>query len=231
MADTTQEVENEVPQDNTQVETVEPTLDDLYKESGLQEATPQTQAQPQKQVQQEAKQEQDVPDPFDVENHKAYLKGLAEDLRATKESHAAITNAMRAEQQRVFVAKLEEDIKQAADFVAKESGIENSKLATFELNERARTDVKFKALWEGRDSSPQAKAAFTKALGVISRQIGKDYEVRSDPQLVANRKSLAASRQSSATTSQDDSSNEPAWGSSQGAEFQLNWERMVRNNN
>ncbi len=228
MNDTTQ-VEN-TNTENTQVDTVEPTLDDLYKESGLEQvAQPQTQAPApvQQPVQQTT---EEVPDPFDVEQHKAYLANLAAELKATKQSHEAITNAVRAEQQKAYVAKIEEDIKQAADYVAKESGIENVNLATFELNERARTDPKFKAIWEGRESSTQAKAAFSKALGVVSREIGKKYEIKSDPQLVANRKALAASRTSSATTTQEEV-NEPAWASSTGVEFQLNWDRLVRNNN
>lgn len=225
-------VENAAPEDNTQVETVEPTLDDLYKESGLEVNTsvaqPQTQAAPQ--YEPPKPQAPEVPDPFDVDNHKAYLANLAQELAATKQSHAAIQQAIAQERQQQVVAKLEEEIKQASEFVAKESGIDNPNLATFELNERARTDPKFKALWEGRDSSPQARAAFTKALGVVSREIGKKYEIKTDPQLVANRKALAASRQSSATTVQEESDG-PDWGSKNGREFQMNWDQLVRPNN
>lgn len=230
MTDTTQEVETTT--NEPQVNTDEPTLDDLYKEAGLEQPAPQVQTQQQQvqQPQQEVPVKEEIPDPFDVENFKAFIAKQQSDLVATKKSQEAFVNAIKAEQQKAFVAKLEDDIKQAADYVAKESGIENNNLATFELNERARTDAKFKALWESRDSSPQAKAAFTKALAVVSREIGKKYEIKTDPQLVANRKALAASRQSSATTSQEEG-NEPAWASATGAEFQMNWERLVRNNN
>jgi len=229
MNDTTQAVENT---QNTQVDTVEPTLDDLYKESGLEASTTQTHAAPQEVTSpaNQAEERVEVPDAFDVDRHREFLANLESKVRKTEQTQAEINNRIRAEQQQAFVARLEEDIKQASSHIAKESGIENENLATFELNERARTDVKFKALWEGRNSSPQAKAAFTKALNVIAKDIGKKYEVRADPQLVANRKALAASRNASATTTQDDS-NEPDWGSKNGAEFQANWERMVRGHN
>ena len=228
MTDTTNVVEDTNIQAETN-ETVEPTLDDLYKESGIEAVQPQIQqAQPQPQAPAPAKEE--VPDPFDVDRHKDYLAKLAEETRAIKQSHDQLQQALQAERQKAFVANVESEIKQASEYVAKESGIENENLATFELNERARTDAKFKALWDGRNSSPQAKAAFTKALGVIARDIGKKYEIRTDPQLVANRKALAAARQSSATTSQE-VENEPAWGSQNGVDFQANWDRLVRNNN
>lgn len=212
-------------------EVPEQTLDDLYKESGLDVAQPQIQAAPQVQQQVQApEQELNIPDPYDVEAHKAFIANLAKNQADLSKSLQEAQGKVALEERKTMMAKLEEEINSASEFVSKESGIENTNLANFELNERARTDMKFKALWEGRNSSPQAKAAFTKSLNVIAKEIGKKYEIRSDPQLVANRKALAASRQSSSTTTQDES-NEPAWASANGAEFQLNWDRMVRNNN
>jgi len=213
-------------------EVVEQTLDDLYKEAGLdsapaQVAQPQTQPAPQQVVE---KPSFEVPDPYDVENHKAFISNLAKSQAELRESLQQSQGIIAQKERETMMAKLEEEINEASEFVAKESGIDNPKLATFELSERARTDPKFKAIWEGRNSSPQAKSAYTKALGVVSREIGKKYEVRSDPQLVANKKALAASRQSSSTTTQEES-NEPNWASAQGAEFQMNWDRLVRNNN
>jgi hypothetical protein len=212
-------------------EPVEQTLDDLYKESGLEAPQVQTQATPQvEQYAPPATPDLNVPDPYDVEAHKAFIANLARNQQDLSKSLQEAQGKLASKERETMMAKLEEEISQASDFVSKESGIENPNLATFELNERARTDLKFKALWEGRNSSPQAKAAFTKSLNVIAKEISKKYEVRSDPQLVANRKALAASRQSSSTTTQEES-NEPAWASANGAEFQLNWDRMVRNNN
>jgi len=218
----------------TPPEVVEQTLDDLYKESGLDVAPPQIQAASAPQPQytppvQPTVPEVNVPDPYDVENHKAFLANLARNQTALHESLQSAQKIIAEKERETLMAKLEEEINQASDFVAKESGIDNPKLATFELSERARTDPKFKAIWEGRNSSPQAKSAYTKALGVISREIGKKYEVRSDPQLVAQKKALAASRQSSSTTTQEE--KEDKWDGMSPIQFNTEWERMVRNNN
>jgi hypothetical protein len=231
MENTTQAVETEVQTSEPQTGTVvEPTLDDLYKEAGLEVAQPQTQAQPQFQTQPQVQnQKVEVPDPFDIENHKAFLQRLAEEQRATKESQAALLQQIQSEQQRIQAAKQEEDVKQAVDYIVKESGLENSKLAKFELAERINEDPKFRAIVQARDSSPQAKGAFTKALGVIAKEIGKKYEVKTDPQLVANQRALAASRQTSATT--QETTQDDKWSSLSGSDFEREWRALVRPNN
>ena len=228
----TEEVTTSV-ENNTETQTeevvVEQTLDDLYKESGLDVAQPQTQAAPQPAAQPVTKEpEINVPDPYDIEAHKAFIANLARNQTALHTSLQQAQEIIAAKERETLMARLEEEINQASELVSKESGIENPRLATFELSERARTDPKFKALWDGRNSSPQAKGAFTKALQVISREIGKKYEVRVDPTLVANRKALAAGRQSSSTTTQE--SNTDEWSGLSPAEFNAKWERTVRNN-
>ncbi len=216
----------------TQTEVVEEvqeqTLDDLYKESGLEASQTQTQAAPVQETHKES--EINVPDPYDIEAHKTFIANLARNQSALNESLQLSQKQFAQKERETLMAKLEEEIDEASKFVASESGIENHKLATFELSERARTDAKFKALWEGRNSSPQAKSAFTKALKVVSNEIGKKYEIRSDPQLVANKKALAAARQSSSTTTQEDA-KDPQWGSATGGAFEQEWNRLIRPNN
>lgn len=222
----TQEPIQEQIQEQVQTEP-EVTLDDLYKESGIETQV----AQPQKQAEIVSHETSDinVPDPYDIEAHKAFIKSLAQNQTALHQSLQEAQEKLAKKEQETLMAKLEEEISKASEFVSKESGIENSNLATFELSERARTDPKFKALWDGRNSSPQAKAAFTKALQVVSKDIGKKYEVRSDPTLIANRKALAASRQSSSTTTQEDKND--GWSGLTEAQFQQKWARMVSPNN
>jgi len=212
--------ENEV-QTEVVTEAPEQTLDDLYKESGLE--TQQTPAVETKPVTRET--EIDVPDPYDIEAHKAFIKNLAKNQTALHESLKSAQETIAKKERETLERTVEEEITKASEYVSKESGIENEKLATFELSELARTDPKFKALWDGRNSSPQAKAAFTKALKVVSNTIAKKYEVRSDPTLVANRKALAASRQSSSTTTDSDKGNE--WDNLSPQEFNLKWERTI----
>ena len=229
--ETTANAETQTEQPIVETEVIEQTLDDLYKESGIQEvAPPQTQAAPApaQQAQPVAQPEINVPDPYDIEAHKAFIANLARNQTVLHTSLQQAQEIIAAKERETLMAKLEEEINQASEFVSKESGIENPKLATFELSERARTDPKFKALWDGRNSSPQAKGAYTKALQVVSREIAKKYEIRSDPTLVANKKALAASRQSSSTTTQESKDDE--WSGLSPAEFQAKWERTVRNN-
>lgn len=219
-------------EENTQVEAPEvqtPTIEELYKEAGIDAAPQQTQVQPQ-----ETKKEQiDVPDPFDIDAHKRFQADLAEQVRTLKQSQESLSSTLQTERQKVAMAALEADIKQASEFVAKEAGIDlyedsqaNVDLATFELNRIAMSDPKFKAIWDSRNSTPQAKAAYNRALEVVSKKISEKYSARKDPQLVAQKKALAAARQSSATTSQEDSS-EPSWGSAQGREFEANWNLLI----
>lgn len=220
-----EEVNTEVPETQTEDVVVEQTLDELYKESGLDVAQPQTQAAPAPAINVPRETEISVPDPYDIEAHKSFMANLARNQSALSESLKSAQELIAKKESETLMAKLEEEINQASEFVSKESGIENPKLATFELSERARTDPKFKALWDGRNSSPQSKAAYTKALQVVSREIGKKYEVRADPTLVANRKALSASRQSSSTATQ--STPEDGWSGLSPAEFQAKWQRTI----
>jgi hypothetical protein len=227
MTEATQEVQTETV---TEPQVQEQTLDDLYKESGLEDVSQtQTQAAPEKVVQTQETKEINVPDPYDIEAHKAFIGNLAKNQTALHESLQKAQEIIATKERETLMAKLEEEINQASEFVATESGIENSRLATFELSERARTDAKFKALWEGRNSSSQAKAAFSKALKVVASQIGDKYAVKTDPTLVANKKALAASRQSSSTTTQEDKTDE--WSGLSEKDFQARWQRMVSPNN
>lgn len=210
-----------------------PSLEDIYKEAGIQEASPQTQAAP---VQQfapapvQVPQTNAIPDPYDQEAYKAFMANMVQNQTALNASLQEFRGKQSMIEQQAAALKLEEDISKATDFVSKEAGIENTALAHFELNERARTDMRFKQLWENRDSSPTHKAAYQKALTVISKEIGKKYEVRADPQLVANRRALKASQQSSATTDVDDSGDIPG-ANLQGREFDYWWQNQVRQNN
>lgn len=202
-------------------------LEDVYKEAGITE--PQAQPQVVAAPQYAPPQSQDIPDPYDTEKHSAFLRELVQKQTALDMSLQEIRGKSSQIERETAIAKLEEDIKEASDFVSKEAGIENTALSHFELNERARTDAKFKQLWEGRNNSPAHKAALNKALGVISKEISKKYEVRVDPQLVANRRALKASQQSSATTESEENGS-PLDGLN-GLDFERAWANMVRTNN
>jgi len=213
----------------------EPSLEDVYKEAGI------TEAQPQPQVVVATPAEKptpaDIPDAYD-DGHKAFLQGLVEKQSALEANQQEFRQERAQREQATAQAKLEEDIREATDFVKENAGLNDlpyddktkTALANFELNERARTDVKFKALWDARNNSPTAKAALTKAMGIISKEISKKFEVKVDPQAAASRKALKAAQQSSATTETEGSDDDPM-GGLVGAEFERAWANMVRTNN
>ena len=218
-------------------------LEDIYKEAGVSEASPQTQAVPSPAsatpvsapaVAAAATPPSTViPDPYDQDAYRAFMANLVQNQTALNTSLQEFRGKQNQIEQQTAQQKLEEDISSATDYLSKESGIENTALAHFELNERARTDVRFRQLWESRNITPQKQAAFQKALSVISKEIGKKYEVRADPTLVANRRALKASQQSSATT--DDSSEAGGQfaklGQATGIDFDREWNAIVRQNN
>lgn len=211
----TEETQNE--EVNTEPEQ---TLDDVYKESGITEAQPQIQAAPQPQQSPEV----DIPDPYDVDRYKNFMQTVVRNQTALQHSLQAALGTISKTERETQAAKLEEEISQATEFVSKEAGIENKELAHFELEQRARTDPKFKALWDNRNNTSQSKSAFTKALGIISKEIGNKYEVRADPQLIANRRALKASQQSSATTETPETDE---WGSKTGRDFEQHWQNLI----
>jgi hypothetical protein len=165
-----------------------------------------------------------------VEAYKSFMANMVHNQTALNASLQEFRGNQAQMAQKAAMQQLEEDISKATEFVSKEAGIDNKDLAHFELDNRARTDPRFKTLWENRSASSAHKAAFDKALKVISKEISKKYEVRADPTLVANRRALKASQNSSATTDKDDSADD-SWGQLQGVDFQRKWEAMVRQNN
>jgi len=228
-------MENENPASAEQQASETLSLEDVYKEAGIEEAQPQTQAAPVQQVapaQVQAPQMQQpaIPDPYDQDAYRAFMANMVQNQTALNASLQEFRGRQSQIEQQTALQKLEEDISSATDFVSKEAGIENTALAHFELNERARTDSRFKQLWENRNGTPANKAALQKALTVISKEISKKYDVRTDPQLLANRRALKASQQSSATTETDDS-GDSNMGTLIGADFQRAWDQMVRQNN
>ena len=99
------------------VETQTATLDDLYKEAGIPEVIPQTQAAPVAPAPAPVvKADQEIPDPYD-DKHKDFLKGLMQDVAATKQAQQEIARKESERDQRTAAAKLEEDINEATAFV------------------------------------------------------------------------------------------------------------------
>jgi len=226
----------------TQVEntTAEPSLEDVYLEAGITEpqAQPQVAAAPTQYAPAPTTPPKvDIPDAYD-DGHKAFLQSLVEKQTALENTQQEFVRDKAANEQKLAAARLEEDIQEATAFVTENAGLKDlpyddktkTALANFELNERARTDLKFKALWDARNNNAQTKAALQKALSIISKDIAKKFEAKPDSTLVANKRALKAAQQSSATTDASDSDDSPL-ANLNGMEFERAWANMVRTNN
>lgn len=215
-----------------------PSLEDVYKEVGITEAQPQSPVAPAVVATPAVANPEvsSIPDPYD-DAHKAFLQSLVDKQTALEATQQQFVQERAMNEASIAKAKLEEDIQEATVFVRDNAGLndlpyddkQKLALANFELNERARNDPKFKALWDARNNSPANKAALNKALGIISKEIGKRFEAKIDPTLAANRKALKAAQTSSATT--DEVGERSPLENLQGAEFDQAWNRMVRGYN
>jgi len=234
---TSNEEQQAAPETTQVAEKAEPelTLDDVYKDAGIPEAKPQQRAEPVAPV---APQAQEIPDPYD-DKHKEWLLEQSKRVAALEASQQENAREKSEKQREIAAAKLEEEIQEATNYVKENAGLDDlpyddkakAALANFELNERARTDPKFKALWDNRNATAQNNAAFKKALTIVTKDIAKKYEVKPDPQLSANRRALKAAQQSSATTEGDREGADNPLGQLQGAAFEQAWQRMVNPTN
>jgi len=239
MTDTTTQVESpDTPATPDEPQTL--SLEDVYREAGVTEQTAQPPAAPAAEPSWTPPPPiSNIPDAYE-DGHKEFLQSLVSKTAALEATQQKFVQQEAQRAQQAAMAKLEEDIKDAASFVKENAGLDGlplddkakMALAHFELNERASTDPKFKALWDKRNDSPQNKAALSKALKVISGEISKKFEVKTDPQLVANKRALKAAQQSSATT-ETPSSDEPSWGTAPATsqDFDRAWQNMVRGYN
>lgn len=216
---------------------VEQTLDDLYRETGVTEATPQTKAD-QLPIAPVVASVGDIPDPYD----EAFKPSLQSKLQSQQDRMAVIEAHQQTQlretaraQQAEAEAKLVEDIKTASSYVMENAGLKDLPLsdeaqlalANQELNAKAASDPKFQMLWQNRDKNPDA---WNKALAIQTKEIAKKFEAKVDPKLSADRKALRATQQSSATTEQESQGSNPLEGL-EGVEFDRAWRAIARGRN
>ena len=211
----------------------EPSLEDIYKEAGVNEVKPQTKAEPAP-IAPSVRKIGDIPDPYDDRFKPAIQTELqAQEARlAAIEAHQQTDLRTKAiESQKAADLKLVEDIKTASTYIMENAGFKDLPfseeaqltLANTELELKAKTDPKFQALWYGRDKNPEA---WKKALAIVTKEIGKKFEAKVDPKLAADRRALRATQNSSATTEQESNSN--SLDGLTGAEFDRAWANLAR---
>lgn len=217
-------------------QTQEVTLDDVYKESGLDKVTTQQTQQPPKQETQQTQQTEtkiepsSVPDPYDAENFKAYMARQAAGTTALNQAVGEIAKFLSAQQQKEAVSATKADIEKAVSTINEVVGHPKSKVIEATLDGMVRENPQLKAIWDNRGKNP---AAWNKALGIVTKQIADDFSVKVDPNLVnAQRARKEAQRQMATTTQESNASPvEERLAAAQGGDFDLEWQKLVSGGN
>ena len=190
--------------------TSEPTgLDAVYKEYGIEEQAasfaPQAPA-PAYQPAPQAAPAFKAPDPFDP-GFQAYQAQLAHGVGSLQQALSQTRGELTQLQASLQTQRTEADIKQAVGVLTDVAKIP-PKIAEVAMEAKAREDKRFLQIWNNRQSNPKAFNAALKALGA---ELGEQFTVRQDPQLVENQRAVAASRNSMATTAK--TSDNDQWAS------------------
>lgn len=205
-----------------QVAAEEDSIEKITKDFPIEETA--TQFRPQAQTTEQVTQTQPVPDPFDTEAHKAYLKNIADKGNALESTLTQAMTKISAYEQKASREALEADIDKAVTSVNEIVQHPNKKMVEVALELEARDDPKFKAIWDNRAKNPQA---LERALKVKANQLAESFSVKVDPKLVASQRALKNSQSQTATTTTKDPDGHPLENVSDPDEFQRMWARSV----
>jgi hypothetical protein len=206
----------------------EVTLDDVYRDAGLDKATQtetrtDTRTEPAK-TEPPKIEPSSIPDAYDTENFKAWL---ARNAAGTQQLHEAVTRIAQhitQDQRERLMTVTKADIESAVSAIDETVQVGKPKLIEAYLDGEVRADPRMKALWENRAKHP---AAWRNALGVVAKKMAKEFDLKVDPALAAAQRARKESQRTMATTHVDDSNPlEERMGKAQGADFDLEWERL-----
>lgn len=232
---TTSTAKAETASAQTETTEKEVTLDDVYRDAGLdkveqtQQSTQQTTQQQTSTTQQTQKVEpSSIPDPYDTENFKAYLAREASGKTELLEAVKGITGFLNAQAQKAAVESTRADIEKAVSTINEVVGHPKSKVIEAALDGAVRDDPRLKAIWNNRGKNP---TAWNNALKIVTKQIAEDFSVKVDPDLQRAQRARKDSQKTMATTSQDTASPvEEELASSQGEDFDRAWQRLKGGN-
>lgn len=207
----------------------EVTLDDVYRDAGLDKIeTQQTQTQ---QTHQQVHQPQQtkvepstVPDPYS-EEFKAYMArqaaGTTELQKAVTQIAAHIGEAQKTRMLEITKADIDKAVSTINDVVKHPK----PKVIEAALDGMVREDPRLKAIWENRAKNPNA---WNNALKIVTKQISEDFSVKVDPSLVAAQRARKdAQKQMATTTDTETSPTEERLAAATGADFDREWERLL----
>jgi hypothetical protein len=206
------------------------TLDDVYRDAGLDKIETQPSPQPQPQPAPQIGEPSKIPDPYDSENFKAYMARKDSEttaLRSTLGNVAQFLTTMQAQESK---KALESDIKSAVEHVNETVGHPKPKVIEALLDAEARENPKFKAIWDNRHKNP---VALDNALKIVAKKFGDELSVKVDPALVAAQRARKLSQQQMATTSaeSEQSPQEERLAAAKGSDFDAEWGRLLSGGN
>lgn len=205
----------------------EVTLDDVYRQAGI-EAQPPVQQQPiqQQPVQQQAPAQPAIPDPYDTEAFKGYMRQQQQGVTSLQQATSQVVGYLSQLQAKEAKATLDADIGKAVSTVNDVVGHPKPKVIEAMLDAKARENPQFKALWDNRAKNP---AAFNSALKIVAKEFAQELDVKVDPRLVESNRALKIAQRQMATTAAEPETSavEDRLGKATGKDFEIGWEQLV----
>ena len=209
-------VSNEQPQSAPEV-----TLDDVYKEYGVDQPAQQAFAAPAT-AKPQAPEAPVIPDPVtDVEAFRQWQTNQFHQNASLQNTLQELNGRFQQISQAEARRQIEVDVSRAVETVNKRLNAD-PQLVEVALDLEARRDPRFAKLWEGRQQNPQA---WEKALDAWSRKMDGKLSVRADPQLAENQRAAKASQQAMAQSRAPDPHSE--WDSLAPGDFDHRWRQLV----
>ena len=212
--------ESQTTQETTKTEAPEVTLDDVYRDAGLDKIVVETTQPRQEPVTQPKVEPSSVPDPYDTENFKAYQARLLAETTALRQNQASLAAYVTNVERERAKTTLEADISKSVERVNEVVGHPKPKVIEAMLDAEARENPKFKALWENRSKNP---SAWDNALKITAKKFAEDLSVKVDPSLVAAQRARKDSQKQMATTAPE----EPDERWSDDSKFDQQWEQLL----
>jgi len=211
----------------------EVTLDDVYRDAGLDKVVAQETQQTTKQDTQQQRTRPDpssVPDPYDTERFKEWA---ARQEAGTTELNKAVTEVTRfltAQQQKAAFEATRADIDKSVQAIEETVQLGKPKVIEAYLDGMVREDPRMKALWENRGKNP---AAWQNALKVAGKKMAEEFSLKVDPDLQKAQRARKESQRQMATTVDRDDINpqEDRLAKAQGQDFAREWDALVSGGN
>ena len=218
MPDPNEQVSQEQPESTPEV-----SLDDVYKEYGVEQQAQQFHAAtaPMPYLPQ-APEVPNIPDPVtDVDAFRQWQTNQFHQNNSLQNTLQELNGRFQQISQAEARRQVETDVKTAVDVVNKRLGAD-PQMIEVALDLEARRDPRFLKLWEGRHQNPQA---WSKALDAWGRKMDGKFSVRADPQLAENQRAAKVSQQALGGQRQSNSNEE--WDNLPAGDFEHRWRQLI----